>query len=169
MLRRCLRICLAAAILTVVWPRTGYAQCAQPNGNDSLPDDAAIQCLLDQGGTITLNADVTNGYYISSRLILRHSGTTLTSTSNWGYRALLIATSGLNARMIGVVALVTLASDRVFAELFPCLSEQSFCYSNGGYYFETYDCFWNEYTQQPECAYQCTYTWGAALGSCRFP
>ena len=75
------------------------------------------------------------------------------------------------ARLVAAFALLgTCMSPRLaVADLFTCLNERSFCFSNGWTYWWTGDCFWNDYTQEPECAYQCTYTWGAALGSCIGP
>lgn len=92
-----------AFILSFV--RSVAAQCPQPNGNDTEPDNAAIQCLLDQGGTIILDADVQNGYLIANPgLVLSNNGTTLTGSSAFGYRALLRATADLNVPMLQVAA-----------------------------------------------------------------
>ncbi|HWQ00435.1 MAG TPA: hypothetical protein VNK92_08185, partial [Vicinamibacterales bacterium] len=84
-------------------PGTAAGQCPQPNGNDREPDTAAIQCLLDQGGTVVLDADTLYAYYIAPPgLVLRTSGTTLTSTSRYGYRALLEATTDLQTPILRV-------------------------------------------------------------------
>lgn len=88
----------------MVLPGMAFAQCEQPNGNDELDDSRAIECLLNltPGGTVVLNADVTYGYYIGQTVILRTSGVTFTSTSQWGYRALLIAMPNLNGNIFEV-------------------------------------------------------------------
>ena len=81
----------------------GSPGCQQtPNGNDMEPDDDSIQCLLDQGGTVTLDADVSNGYFISRGLVLRRNGTVLTSSSAAGFNALLQATATLHAPILQV-------------------------------------------------------------------
>ncbi len=105
------RFAFAAAIVTALCvsqaPSAG-AQCPEPNAFDQEPDTEAIQCLLDQGGTIVLNADTTYAYFIAPHpvtgqgLVLRRSDTVLTSTSAYGYRALLRATSNLNVPMLQI-------------------------------------------------------------------
>jgi hypothetical protein len=91
-----LRVVMIAAALIGGMPALGRAQCAQPNGNDQVSDVDAIQCLLDQGGTIVLNADVTFGYYIDRTLTLSKNGTILMGTTANNYRALLLATPALD-------------------------------------------------------------------------
>jgi hypothetical protein len=100
--RQLVFVLTAAAVVSLSTSRMAEAQCEQPNGNDTTPDDASIQCLLDQGGTIVLNADVSMGYFINEGLVLRRSGTTFTSSSGGGNRALLRATSTLSSRMLEV-------------------------------------------------------------------
>jgi hypothetical protein len=82
---------------------SALTMCPRLSCTDTIADTCAIQWLLDQGGTITLPADGCSvGYIIDGTLHLNHSGTTLTSTSAYGYRALLIAAAGLNVRMMQV-------------------------------------------------------------------
>lgn len=99
---------IAITFVLCTWSEAASAQCPQPNGNDQEPDTEAIQCLLDQGETITLDADTLYAYFIAPHpvtgqgLVLRRSNTILTSTSAWGYRALLRATPNLNVPMLQV-------------------------------------------------------------------
>jgi hypothetical protein len=78
----------------------------QPNGNElSVDNTAAIQCLLDLGGTVTLDADVLYGYHIGihgTGLHLTQSNTTLTSNSAYGYKALLFADPYLHTPILTV-------------------------------------------------------------------
>ena len=88
---------------------TGQPFCNVPNGNDDVPDDGDLQCLLNNGGVITLDADVNPGYFIATGLKLSNSdsahGLKLTSTStalpglNW---APFWATSDLKAPILEV-------------------------------------------------------------------
>jgi hypothetical protein len=58
--------------------------CGSFSGNDNVPDDVPLQCLLDNArpnDDIVLDADVNPGYLISTGLTLRRSGTTLRSTT----------------------------------------------------------------------------------------
>jgi hypothetical protein len=48
------------------------------------------QCLLDQGGTVTLDADVSNGYDIDHTLSLSQPGATLARASNVGETSLTV-------------------------------------------------------------------------------
>jgi hypothetical protein len=74
-----------------------------PDGNDQEPDTQALQCLLDQGGTISLNADTSFAYFVGPPgLVLRRTGTTLTSFSNYGYRALIEATADLSSPLLQI-------------------------------------------------------------------
>jgi hypothetical protein len=93
---------LSAIVVGLLAVSNQAMACEQPNGNDTVPDTQAIQCLLDQGGTVVLDADVSNGYYIDATLNFSVSGTTLTSSSAYGNRALLIASPGLNTPMLVV-------------------------------------------------------------------
>jgi hypothetical protein len=86
-----------AAVAIVIFPCGSRAlACDIPNGNDQVADTAALQCLLDQGGTITLNADVQFGYYVDSPLTLRVNGTTLLGTTAFSNRALILAMAALD-------------------------------------------------------------------------
>lgn len=90
-------------IVTFVIPQAARAQgnCPGVNGNDEVPDDEFIQACLDAGPlVVVLDADVSRGYFIADGLVLRRSGTTLTATSNFGYRALLWATPGLSRPLL---------------------------------------------------------------------
>jgi hypothetical protein len=95
---------LAPIVMSLVTCATAGAQgnCPGANGNDDQPDDSFIQACLDAGGTIVLDADVSTGYRIDSGLVLKVSGTTLTSTSNYGTKALLIATPALSMPILSV-------------------------------------------------------------------
>jgi IPT/TIG domain-containing protein/all-beta uncharacterized protein/BACON domain-containing protein len=88
--------------IPVIQAGTGQAACDVPNGNDDQDDSEAIQCLLDQGEMVVLNADVTKGYYIAKTLLLSRSGTHLTSTSASGYQALLWAMPELRQHILDV-------------------------------------------------------------------
>lgn len=92
----------AILMVLVVGQGVAFAQCEQPNGNDQLDDSNAIECLLNQGGTVILNADVTYGYYIGQTVTLWTSGVTFTSSSQNGYRALLKAMPNLNGPIFEV-------------------------------------------------------------------
>jgi hypothetical protein len=89
---------LLTILLAVGVVGTARAQCPEPNGNDQESDYVAIQCLLDQGGTIVLNADVQFGYYLDRGLRLWQSGTSLTGSSAFGYRALLWAMPSIDSQ-----------------------------------------------------------------------
>lgn len=97
------RICVALGIIAIgTLPAAAQETCPAANPNDQEPDDVALQACLDAGGTIVLNADSLYGYRISTGLVLSSSGTTLTSTSQWGYKALLVATPDLHAPILDV-------------------------------------------------------------------
>jgi hypothetical protein len=103
---------ICAARVTVAFlcsTANANAQCPPPpDCNSPDPQTTAIQCLLDQGGTIVLQADNCQyGYHIDGTLHLKVSGTTLTSTSAFGHSALLEATPSLNAQMMVVDANVS--------------------------------------------------------------
>jgi hypothetical protein len=89
------RVALIAAI--ALFARGSRADaCDTPNGNDQLSDYQAIQCLLDLGGTVVLDADTLYAYFIDHPLVLRVNGTTLTSTSAYGNSALIEAMPDLD-------------------------------------------------------------------------
>jgi len=128
------RLMLAALVVLSLSPATrAFGQCPQPNGNDTLPDADAIQCLLNQGGTVTLDADVSYGYFIDHTIYLWQNGTTLTGTSAYGNWALLQATPGLNQPMLWVsngTAYYTLSNLWFYGDKFNryqpnCSSDQS--------------------------------------------
>jgi hypothetical protein len=106
-----IRFVVATAALYAWAPSTANAQCEPLNCNDTVSDRAALQCLLDnsQGGSIVLPADgCAQGYYIGRPgLTLSVPGTTLTSTSAFGNRALLVATPDLNVPMLTVAGAVS--------------------------------------------------------------
>ena len=96
------RTLLLIAVLACVTTTETRGQCAQPNGNDQLSDTAAIQCLLDQGGTIDLAPGGPYGYYIGPPgLILRQSGTTLRGNTP-GTPTLLLAAADLTTPILEV-------------------------------------------------------------------
>jgi hypothetical protein len=75
----------------------------QPDCNDPNPQTTRIQAMLDQGGTVVLQADnCLYGYRIDDTLHLKWSGTTLTSSSSYGYNALLIAVGSLSTPILTV-------------------------------------------------------------------
>jgi hypothetical protein len=76
--------------------------CPPFSGNDDAPDDREIQCLLDSGNSVVLDADVTRGYIISTGLILHRSNTVLTSTTSSTNWALLWARSDLKHPILEV-------------------------------------------------------------------
>jgi hypothetical protein len=103
------------ALATVVifgWSSRATA-CDVPNGNDQISDWAAIQCLLDLGETVALDADSQQfGYYIDQPLVLRKNGTTLTGTSAVGNRAMLYAMPQLDANGGGPILQIDSAVTR---------------------------------------------------------
>jgi hypothetical protein len=76
--------------------------CTDANPFDDLPDDTALQNCLNAGGTIALTADGTVGYIVAQGLTLSTNGTVLTSTSAFGFRAIIKAAPGLLAPILRV-------------------------------------------------------------------
>jgi hypothetical protein len=98
-----IQLVVATAALYVLPAVKAGAQCAPLNCSDTVPDTCAIQSLLNGGGTIALPADgCSQGYIIDGTLHLNQPGTTLTSSSASGNRALLLAATGLNVLMMKV-------------------------------------------------------------------
>jgi hypothetical protein len=98
-----IRLVVATAALYASTAAVASAQCPPLNCSDTASDVNAIQCLLNQGGTIVLPADgCQNGYIIDGTLHLNVSGTTFTSSSAFGNRALLLAAAGLSTPMMVV-------------------------------------------------------------------
>lgn len=69
-------LALLAAAALALSPREEL--CATANPNDQLPDDAALQACLERGGRVALAAG-SPGYLVARGLVLRKSGTELTS------------------------------------------------------------------------------------------
>ncbi len=82
----------------VVTVSAAGANCPAANHADTLPDDTALQCLLNRGGRIQL-APGAPGYYIASGLVMNQNSTYLTS-SQAPVKATLIAHQSLNSALL---------------------------------------------------------------------
>jgi hypothetical protein len=87
----------------LIVPATARAQCYPEtygaNPNDNLPDDAAIQQCLWQGGTTLLDSTGFPGYIVANTLQITADGTTLRGTDPSGF-ANVIANPGLPGQIL---------------------------------------------------------------------
>jgi hypothetical protein len=70
-----------------------------PNPNDDVPDDLALNCLIDAGGIVSLKYGYP-GYIVASGLVVRSGNVSITGDGGW--RPILIADPWLDAPMVRV-------------------------------------------------------------------
>ncbi|MDT7543971.1 MAG: hypothetical protein QOE99_81 [Actinomycetota bacterium] len=95
---------LACVMATMGTAPAAFAatSCPAANPADTLPDDAALQACLNQGGTLTLDPG-SPGYILSQGLAVTVSTTSIT-TSTPGTNATLVAASTLNAPLLSITS-----------------------------------------------------------------